>query len=655
MNTPILWLDLETRSQVDLIQHGLARYAQDPSTEVVCMSYAFNDAQVKTWFAEDGDPFPKPVVEYIKAGGILYAQNAAFERYLFDFVISNDYDFTPPKLEQWRCSAARALAHGLPKNLADICRALDLPLQKQKEGTRLIREYCAPGFLTEWKPGDRQLMQDYCEMDVMTMRQFCSCLRELDDSEWEQYHITERMNDRGVPLDVPLAEACMDYAADVKADVDDRIKAHTGGAVSSARARKTRDAWLLPKLTEDQVKLLEVKKKGETKISFDAEHRGYLLAAEGVDPEAYRFIELLEEAGGSAVSKYTAMTNTHVDGRAHGSLIWNGAGQTGRYSSQGLQFQNFRSDVFKDPEPVIEDIIEGYEIDSPSETLGRLVRSAITSTEGLTFSDYSQIEARVLPWLAACPEGEKTLDVFREGRDIYTENACSMFHVKPSDVEEDPELRQSAKQGVLACGFEGGAKAVQAMAKGYGITFSHDEANNIKLLWRAANAWAEPLWHDTGAAAKKAVKFPRTEIICRRLSFYFDGYWLWVRLPSGRCLAYADPKMEMVTMPWGDEGLALTCLWGGGTPKAGEKWPRRSLYGGLIIQNCTQGTAADIMRETIVRSHKAGLKNLFTVHDELVVEGLVFDKLHDVMTTPPAWAEGLPIEADTQESKRYGK
>ena len=169
----MLWLDLETRSQCDLRASGLARYARHESTDVICMSYAFNDDPVTTWFAED-EPFPSEVSSYLASGGKIVAHNAAFERHMFEYVLQ-----IPVELTQWLCSSAWAMAHGLPSSLKDLCIAMELPIQKQTEGTRLIREYSCPGFLHHWKPGDKQLMQDYCEMDVLTMRMACTHMSPL--------------------------------------------------------------------------------------------------------------------------------------------------------------------------------------------------------------------------------------------------------------------------------------------------------------------------------------------------------------------------------------------------------------------------------------------------------------------------------------------
>lgn len=324
-------------------------------------------------------------------------------------------------------------------------------------------------------------------------------------------------------------------------------------------------------------------------------------------------------------------------------------------SSRAIQLQNMKRDVMDDPDPVILDIIEGYEIDKPAATMGRLIRAAITHPDGLTWSDYSQIEARVLPWLSSDPLAEKTLDIFREGRDIYKENAVGMFHLPPGS-EIDKDMRQSAKMGVLAAGFGGGIGAIQAMAKAYGLKYSDDEADDIKHNWRKANPWAEPFWYALKDAAQRAVRIPGIVSTAGRLSFYSDGEsWLWMMLPSGRCLAYAKPYFEIVELPWGDKSLELTCLWGSGKPKAGEKWPRRTLNHLILSENATQASAADIMRETIVRAHDWEIPTLFSVHDELVAQGHHHEKLHACMIEPPEWAEGLPIEADTTTGPRYGK
>jgi DNA polymerase len=247
------------------------------------------------------------------------------------------------------------------------------------------------------------------------------------------------------------------------------------------------------------------------------------------------------------------------------------------------------------------------------------------------------------------------LDIFRGGRDIYSENAVKMF--KLGSIEEVTKaLRQSAKVAVLALGFGGGYNALINMAKAYGMAMTEDEARKLVELWREANPWANRLWYGLQNAAHNAVKNPNTSFKHGRISYLYDGKdWLWGMLPSGRCIAYFQPRFEMVDYPWGDSGVELTALFGSQKPKAGASWPRRSLTVTALSNNATQASAADVMRQTIVRAHDAGLELLFSVHDELIVEGYCAEELETVMVTAPLWADGLPLNADTQKAKRYGK
>lgn len=651
----IIWLDIETRSQCDLKREGLYRYAQHSTTGLICASYAFDDLPVQTWFPEDG-PIPQDLRDALADPSVLvYAHNAAFERLLFDFVVCNDYQLPPIALNRWRCSAARAMAHGLPAALADLCRALNIPTQKMPEGTRLISQYSAPGHQTQWANDDKRIMQEYCETDVAVMRQACSVLRELEPYEWEQYHTVERFNDRGVPVDIPFAQNALDYADDIREDVCRQLHKLTNGKVSKATERKNRDDWLRDNLPAELVELITVESAGAIKIKFDEPTRKTLAQAEGLPAQVAQFIDLVEQAGGSTIAKYSAMVNTHVDGRVHGALVWSGAGATGRLSSKNLQLQNFRRDAFDDPQPYIDQINSFLHVDAPADCLGRLIRAAITHPSGVTFSDFAQIEARVLPWLAVDDSAESVLDIFREGRDLYTENAVKMFRLSGAD-KVDKNMRQAAKVAVLACGFGGGKNALGSMARAYGMKLSEEQAADIVGLWRSANPWASGLWYGLKDAAHDAVRYPGEVFSHGRISFMFDGAdWLWMRLPSGRCLAYFSPRFEEVKMPWGDLGLEITCLWGSNKPKSGQPWPRRTLNHLILSENATQATAADLMRETMVRADKAGLPVLFSVHDELVVQGDCVDQLQDVMTYCPAWAVGLPLNAETKFAWRYGK
>ena len=637
----ICWLDFETTSLCNLTVHGLQRYVEDTTTEVLCLGWAINDAEVQCWFPEDG-PFPQELIDHINADGIMYAQNSIFDRLIWEFALANDYEVPVPKQDQWRCSSARAMAHGLPANLKDICKALNLPLQKQEAGLRLIHQYSCRGP-QPWENNDKQLMADYCIMDVRTMRQFCSVLRELSDSEWAEFYTNENINERGIPVDVKFAEAALSYADDIKEGVDEAILALTDGEVRSARARKTRDAWIFERITDEQKELLAVHKNDKKKYSLDQEHRDNLLEAIDLNPEVEKLVQLMNDAGGSSTSKYKSVANTHVEGRVHHALVWHGAA-TGRWASKGIQLHNMPRKAFDEPEPLVQDVLGDYEIDNPASTLSRLLRALITSPDGITFGDWSAIEGRVCPWLSDDPRADDTLDVFRRDEDIYIATAAAM----------GMDDRQAGKVAALSMQFAGGAGALLRMAKVYGVFYSFEEADHLKSLWRTANPWCVDFWHGLRRAADEAVNVPHTVTRKGRIEFYYDGAdWLWMKRPSGGLQAYCQPRFELVTYPWGGEGYELTALAGSRKPKAGEPWPRMTLTAGILIQNATQGTAADLMRECVVRSQH--LPVIGHVHDELLAEGDHRAEVKRLMEIVPQWAAGLPIKAEVKHERRYGK
>lgn len=321
----ILQIDFETKSQCDLLTVGVNKYATDPTTQVHMMGWAFNDEPAVVWTPDQ--PFPQRIIDHVKAGGELRAWNAQFERLIWWYVLGPDFDLPEPKLEQFKCTAARARAHGLPGSLKDAGRALDLPMQKQESGQRLIKLYCIPGHKTEIPPDDWALFLEYCRMDVEVERQIGTFLRELTDSEWQDYWANERINDRGVPIDVSFARAAQAYGEAIKRDADGKIHELTNGAVPNARSRKKRDEWLRPQLAEHHLECLT--ENGVLK--FSQPRREELLQQKDLGPEVRRFTELVDEAGGATLGKYKALADRSMEGRLHGAFLFSGGGQTGRY------------------------------------------------------------------------------------------------------------------------------------------------------------------------------------------------------------------------------------------------------------------------------------------------------------------------------------
>ena len=656
----MLFLDLETRSQSDLIKNGLARYVRHPSTNIISMAHAYDSDPVQFWWGNFPD-FPEDVIEYIQEGGPITAHNAEFERGNFEFVIANDYDFTPPDLEQWRCSMAISLASGFPGGLDAAARSAGVPYKKHSAGTRLIKEYCCPDHKDIFDPeyaADRALMRKYNILDVEVMRALTMCCRELTEHEWAEYHLNCRINDRGLPIDTEFADQALGYATEVADDANQHISDLTGGAMVKSTARKARDAWLFPKLTERHMKLLEVYKNGEKKITLDQDHRAYLLATEDLDPDARELLEYINDAGSSALKKYSVAHYQNVDGRVHNTFLWNGAGRTGRFSGKGLQPHNFRRDVYgaNQAEALIQDVIEQKVLDTPADTMARLLRAMIMHKSGLSWVDWSAIEGRIAPWLAVSDAGEEKLDLYRDNRDVYTVTAADMFDLSEADVDKD--LRQSGKIAELSLQFGGSHNALIGMAKNYGVTFTEETAQSIVSKWRRSNLWAEAIWKRYQKAIDNAVKAPGEPFEVGRVTYQSDGdKFLWCELPSGRILAYPFPRWEEYFTPW-DEARIGPTFQTHHNPAAGESPLRNFARGALLFQNTVQAVAADLLREALIEADFEGLNIIGHCHDEIIIMGDARDGdlLNRIMLELPHWAEGLPLSTGgVSGGTRYGK
>ena len=653
----MLYLDIETRSDTDLIFHGLRRYAEDPSTELICMGYCFDDDEIKFRWADE--EFPQIIVDYFDAGAPIMAHNAEFEKHLFEHVIAPTYGFTAPTTEQWRCSMAIGLTNGFAGGLDALAAGLGLPHRKNPQGARLIREYCAPGHEKTFKPGDADNMKEYCISDVEIMRAAVKCLRELTPDEWEEYHLNCKINARGLPIDTAFCTAALSYTREVADDANEQISKLTGGKMTKATQRNARNDWLFPLLTDRHMKMLEVYKKGEKKISLDADHRRYLLECDDLHTDARTLLEYIDNAGSSALKKFAVAAHQNVNGRVHNTFLWNGAGRTGRFSGKGLQPHNIRRDVFGDnqAEALIQDILAGYEIDNPADTMARLLRAMISHPDGLYWCDWSSIEGRVAPWLSNSDAGDRKLTLFKQGKDIYVVTAADMFHVSEADVDKD--FRQSGKIAELSLQFGGSHNALIGMAKNYGVTFEEEEARDIVIRWRQANPWAQEIWDDYDRAIAGAVLEPGVEHQVGRVTYCSDGAnYLWCRLPSERLLSYPKPKFEPYMTPWGEEKIGAT-FQSHFKPAAGEPPIRIHARGALLFQNCTQAVAADILREALLVCDDKGLKVVGHIHDEIIIESgdpKDGDLLNQIMLENPWWSSLLPIATGgVQSGTRFGK
>ena len=649
----VLFIDFETRSRCDLKTKGSYNYAQDASTDVLCMSWAFDDEDVQTW--RPGQPFPQKVSDAFLSGVQIRAHSAAFERLICWYVLCPDNSLPSPKLEQFYCTAAQARANCAPGSLEDVGRFASADMRKDHRGAQLIRLLCIPkadGTFNE-DPALMQEMVEYCEQDVRTMRAVSKAMRDLSAEELADYHVNERINDRGVKVDVPLALAAQRYAAQELEDIEATVKDVTKGEITSVRSPRMRE-WVMERVGPEALKLMTVFKDGEKKFSIDKTVRANLLAMENPDevpPDVAEVIQCADDLWASSVAKFGRMADLAdvEDQRVRGAFVFAGGSATGRASSFGLQVHNFTRQCADDPATVRQAMVRGHQIvpafgKRVTDILRGMLRPALIPADGKRFvvADWSSIEARVTPWLSG--SGKDKLDLFASGRDVYKVNAAATFHTTYDEVTKDQ--RQIGKVQELACGFAGGVGAFAAMGRIYGVVMAEHEAKRMVEGWRRANPWALPYWQSLEEAYTRAMRNPGHEFQAGRVWYLYDRQHLWYALPSGRVLCYPYARLDA------DGVTYAKASW---KPAADAKeWPRATLWRGLACENITQATANDILRHSLRQLDDVVLH----VHDEIVLETDRADaaqELERVMTTPPAWAHDLPLAAEVQEMTRYGK
>jgi len=628
----IFWADFETAGECDLPEAGVYNYARHPSTRVLCMSYAFNDGPVMTW--RPGEPMPD-------VRGQIRAHNAAFERLIFWHVLKMDIP-----LEQFYCTAAQARANCAPGSLEDVGRFAGLSMRKDHRGAYLVRKCCMPPYNTALLPE----LIEYCEQDVRTMRAASQAMRELTPEELEDYHVNERINDRGVLVDIALCGAAVKYAADELREIQDTVVEITGGEITSVRSPRMR-LWVQERLGPEALKLMQ----REDKMSIDKNVRANLLAMdnpEEVPPDVREVIQCADDLWASSVAKFDRLRSLAcADGRVRGAFVFAGGSATGRASSYGAQVHNFTRKCADDPASVRHAMVRGHAIVPKygrrvTDVLRGMLRPSLIPAEGSSFvvADWSAIEGRVNPWLS--DKGHKKLQHFRDGLDVYKVNAAKTFNVGYDDVNK--EQRQIGKVQELACGFGGGIGAFAAMGRIYGINLPEPQARKMVNAWRLANDWAPPFWRDLEVAYIRALRNKGKEFTAGKITYLADGKHLWYCLPSGRVLCYPFARFE-------DDG-GITYAKASWKPAADAKeWPRARLWPGLACENVTQATAHDLLREALRRLDGVVLH----VHDEIVIETdepeVAKARLEEVMTTPPSWAEGLPLDVEASIMGVYGK
>ncbi|HEL2284875.1 TPA: DNA polymerase [Streptococcus suis] len=634
-------IDIETYSSND-IKDGVYKYVDAPDFEVLLFAYSLDGGPVECIdLTKQNLPFE--IQKAIFSDEVRKsAFNAQFERVCLSKHFDAPYYLDP---SQWRCTMVHAQELGLPSSLEKCASYLNLAQEKDTAGKNLIKYFSVPckptkanggrnRNLPEHDPEKWQMFIDYCKQDVVVEMAIAERLSVLPvaDREWDFYTADQRINDRGVALDVELVESAL-YCKDVKMDMlFDELRSTTGLDNPNSRAQ------LLPWLNSHGYTAC-----GLTKADVQKE----LKIASG---ELKRVLELKLQTAMSSLKKYEAMERAMCsDGRVHGLLQFYGASRTGRWAGRVVQVQNLARNYLKDLDDARNYVkardIDAVEIlyDSLNDTLKQLVRTAFVAEGDKEFyvSDFSAIEARVIAWYA---KEQWRLEVFSTHGKIYEASASQMFHIPIEDV--DKELRQKGKIAELALGYQGGPGALKQMgALEMGV--AEDELQSLVDDWRRANPGIVQFWKDVQTAAVKALR-TRAVIKLGRLRFKYSKGFLLIQLPSGRQLAYARAKLED-----GDYGPKLT--YEGQGDKA--YFTKQETYGGKLVENIVQATARDILAEAILRLEKNGYPVVFHVHDECIVEArdTTIETINELMAQAPDWADGLPLNSEGYVTKYYKK
>ena len=642
----LLSMDIECFSDVDLIKCGVYAYADSPAFEILLFAYSFDGGETQIIDLAQGEKFPAEVEEAIFDVSVTKtAYNANFER----TCLSKHFGrYIPP--ESWHCSAVQAAMLALPRSLEDVGRVLGLDEQKMKEGKELIRYFCVPCKPTKANGGRTrnlpchapekwELFKTYCKRDVDVEKSIRRKLHNfpIPESEMELYRLDQRINDRGVLVDMGLVEQAIACERLHKEVVTKRAYELTG--LENPNSVAQLKGWLGDKGMEAE----SLSKKAVADMIAET------------DGEVEELLRLRLLMAKTSVKKYEAMERSVCsDGRVHGLLQFYGANRTGRFAGRLVQIQNLPQNHLPDLE-LARDLVkqgrfEDIELlyDSTPNVLSELIRTAFIPKPGCRFvvADFSAIEARVLAWLS----GEQwRLDVFTSHGKIYEASASSMFHVPMEEITKGSPLRQKGKLAELGLGFGGAAGALISMgALDMGLT--EDELPPLVAAWRKANPHITQFWWDVDAAAVKAVTEKQKTKVGKIIFEYKSGI-LFITLPSGRKLSYVKPRMAVNR--FGRDGLTYEGI------SENKKWSRIETYGPKLVENIVQGTARDLLAEAMLRVEKKGYPIVMHCHDEIIAEvpegsGSV-DEMCEVMAVQPVWAEGLPLRADGYECSFYQK
>ncbi len=656
-----LSIDLETFSDVDLKKCGVYKYAESPNFEILLFGVSVDGGEVTVYDLASGGTVPEGIIRALSDDSVIkWAYNASFERVCLSVWLRRNYPqhFSSYSIEgdtvrnylapsSWRCSLVWGAYMGLPLSLEGIGKVLKLENQKMSEGKALIRYFCVPCKPTKANGGRTRNLPEhdpvkwstfisYNKRDVETEMAIQQKLSKfpVPDFLWEEYHLDQEVNDRGIQLDMALVEQAI--AIDERSREELSAKMRQLTALENPNSVQQMKEWL----TQHGLEVDSLDKKAVKELLKTA------------PPELAEVLELRRKLAKSSVKKYQAMQNAVcADGRARGMFQFYGANRSGRWAGRLIQLQNLPQNHMAHLEDARSLVRSGdYSLlsalyDSVPEVLSELIRTSFVPRDGYKFivSDFSAIEARVLSFLA----GESwRLKVFAENGDIYCASASAMFHVPVEKHGRNAHLRQKGKIAELALGYGGSVGALKSMGA-LEIGLAEEELQPLVDAWRTSNPNIVQFWWDVDNAVKTTVR-QRLDTETHGIRFRYRSGMLFIVLPSGRQLCYVKPKMG-VNKFGGDsvtyEGVGST-----------KKWERIESYGPKFVENIVQAVSRDILMYSI-----RTLSHCFIVghvHDELIIEcsmGVSLDAVCEQMGRTPPWIKGLKLQADGYETMFYKK
>lgn len=658
-----LSIDIETYSDVNLSKCGVYKYAESPDFEILLFGYSADGSEVTVIDLAQGERLPQEIIEALTDDSVIkWAFNANFERvclsrYLRDLGVSLDpfHDNHPISTEcarflnpeSWRCSMVWAATMGLPLSLEGVGAVLGLEKQKLTEGKDLIKYFsvpCAPTKANGGRtrnhpfhaPDKWEAFKKYNIRDVETEIGIKDRLAKFPVPEevWDEYHIDQEINDRGVRLDMDLVKEAIKMDSRSRSELTAAMKDMT--ALDNPNSVQQMKQWL-------------------SDNGLETDSLGKKVVAELIKtapPELQTVLELRQQLAKSSVKKYQTMERAVCDdGRARGMFAFYGANRTGRWAGRLIQLQNLPQNHLPDLADARALVKSGdfdavkllYE-DVP-DTLSQLIRTAFIPKDGTQFyvPDFSAIEARVIAWYAGETWRQK---VFETGGDIYCASASQMFHVPVEKHGINGHLRQKGKIAELALGYGGSVGALKAMGA-IEMGLSEDELPPLVDAWRQTNPNIVKFWWDVDRAVMEAVKYKHTTS-SYGLTFSCRSGMLFITLPSGRNLAYVKPKVG--TNKFGGECITYEGI---GSTK---KWERLDSYGPKFVENIVQATSRDILCYAMKTLRCCSI--VMHIHDELVIEAdprMSLDVLCEQMGRTPPWAKGLKLRADGYTTPFYKK